>query len=213
MNGISLIWDIDGTLIDSYPAIVSALTQTLLSHGISWDPLEIERFVKQYSINEFFRSMTQGTGFDAPALQKEYGELVHKTDIYSKPMKNAIELLKSTKDKGIEHYIITHRSETTFDILRNNHMDDYFKEVITNNNGFARKPDPTSILYLVSKYDLNKERTFYVGDRSLDMQAANNAEIPGILYLPNPEMDISTEEADYIVDDLIDIEEILDMLD
>lgn len=56
----------------------------------------------------------------------------------------------------------------------------YFIEVVTGDRGFARKPDPEALLYLIDKYDLDKENTYYIGDRLLDVQAAQRAGIQSI---------------------------------
>ena len=52
--------------------------------------------------------------------------------------------------------------------------------MVTSANGFARKPQPEAIEYLVEKYDLDKASTYYVGDRRIDVEAAENAGVKSI---------------------------------
>ena len=81
----------------------------------------------------------------------------------------------------------------------------YFTEVVTALDGFPRKPDPAAILYLLEKYHLSPAASFYVGDRSLDVEAANNAGIGSILFL-DPSSPISaTGHETYVVKDLLEI--------
>ena len=42
-----------------------------------------------------------------------------------------------------------------------------FTEILTSQSGFARKPDPEAAMYLMEKYGLEPEKTYYIGDRSL----------------------------------------------
>lgn len=59
---------------------------------------------------------------------------------------------------------------------------DYFTEIVTTANGFARKPDPEGVNYLVEKYQLDKASTYYVGDRTLDVDVAFNSGIQSINF-------------------------------
>ena len=61
----------------------------------------------------------------------------------------------------------------------------------------------------MNAYGLDRKNTFYVGDRSLDMQCAQNASISGILYLPAFSKGMATGAETYIVNDLMDITKIL----
>ena len=54
-------------------------------------------------------------------------------------------------------------------ILRDLGLDVYFTEILTSQSGFDRKPSPEAATYLISKYHLKPERTFYIGDRTLDI--------------------------------------------
>lgn len=47
-------------------------------------------------------------------------------------------------------------------------------------SGFERKPHPQGIFYLLEKYHLDRDRTYYIGDRRLDVEVAENAGIKSI---------------------------------
>ena len=80
--------------------------------------------------------------------------------------------------------------------------------IITGKDGFKRKPDPSAVLYLVKKYDLDREKTFYIGDRTLDIECAVNAGIKGILYLPEDSPAQKTGKETFIVRDLMEIKDL-----
>jgi len=69
----------------------------------------------------------------------------------------------------------------------------YFREIISGNDDFPKKPDPSSFDYLIAKYHLVKHETLGVGDRDLDVKAAVNAGITSCYFnLDGVEMDIAT---------------------
>ena len=62
------------------------------------------------------------------------------------------------------------------------------REVVTAEQSFARKPDPSAIRYLMEKYDLSPAETIMIGDRELDVLAGHRAGIDSCLIterLPN----------------------------
>ena len=71
-------------------------------------------------------------------------------------------------------------------ILRDLGLDVYFTEILTSQSGFARKPSPEAATHLISKYHLKPERTFYIGDRTLDIEFAQNSGIQSINFLGTP---------------------------
>ena len=71
-------------------------------------------------------------------------------------------------------------------ILRDLGLDVYFTEILTSQSGFARKPSPEAATYLIDKYHLDPEQTYYIGDRTLDIDFAQNSGIQSINFLASP---------------------------
>lgn len=83
---------------------------------------------------------------------------------------------------------------------------------MTGEDGFRRKPDPEGLNYLIEKHMLVRDVTFYVGDRQIDIESANNAGVKSILYLPkNSVAEISGKES-FVVNDLLQIEDIINSI-
>ena len=61
-------------------------------------------------------------------------------------------------------------------------MESYFTEILTSQSGFARKPNPEAATYLLDKYQLDSEKTYYIGDRTLDVEFAQNSGIQSINF-------------------------------
>lgn len=205
----AVIWDLDGTLLDSYDVIVESIYLALKEHKIMMDLEQIHQYAIAFSIKSLFAKVAKEHSVSEASLYTSYSRISSGKYLEIKPMKGAIETLKVLKQNGIENYVFTHRGKTTVPVLENLKMNHFFKEVVTSQNGFSRKPDPEGLTYLMKKYELSPIQTWYVGDRSLDMDCAKNAGIPGILYLPLENIDVSGGSEQYLIKDLLELLQIL----
>ena len=205
----TVIWDLDGTLFDSYDVIVESIYLALKEHKIMMDLEQIHQYAIAFSIKSLFAKVSKEHSVSEASLYTSYSRISSGKYLEIKPMNGAIETLKVLKQNGIENYVFTHRGKTTVPVLENLKMNHFFKEVVTSQNGFSRKPDPEGLTYLMKKYELSPNHTWYVGDRSLDMDCAKNAGIPGILYLPLGNIDVSGGSEQYLIKDLLELLQIL----
>ena len=205
----AFIWDLDGTLLDSYKIIVDSLHQIYLEKGINLDKKEILFDVINESVSYFIQKMEAKYGIPFDDLKDRYSIISGAEKLNIKAMNHAIEILKYLKDKGIPNYVFTHRGKTTESVLKNIEMFSYFDEIVNSLNQFPRKPSPEGLNYLINKYHLDKENTYYVGDRPMDIKCANNAGIKSILYIPNGGVAKQTGKETFIIHDLFDIKDIV----
>ena len=204
----AVIWDLDGTLFDSYDVIVESIYQTFSEYSISCSKEEIHRHAICFSISSLFAEYAQRENMDVRLLNQRYSEISSGKYMDIKIMKHGREVLQGLKNQGVENYVFTHRGKTTIPVMDHLGLMPFFREIVTSQNGFSRKPDPEGLNYLMEKYDLDPARTYYIGDRSLDMDCAKNAKIPGILLMPEGSFDVSGSET-YCVKDLLEILEII----
>lgn len=180
MESFSFLWDMDGTLVDSYPAIVPNVIEACAEHGYTIDAETVYRNVIKSSVGSFLERLeTPHTA----SIKARFQELNDTRIEKIRPMPHARETLSLLRQAGHRHFVYTHRGASCRAILEQCGLLPYFTEIVTALDGFARKPAPDAILYLMNKYDLDPEHCCYVGDRSLDMEAAQNAAIGGILLL------------------------------
>lgn len=204
-----VIWDLDGTLLDSYDVIIESLYLTFLEIGREMSRDEIHRHTIEFSTKSLFQKIAGERGIPMEQLRRRYSEISSEKYLEIKIMRNGREVLQVLKENGIENYVYTHRGRTTLPVLNNLGLTDCFKDILTSQSGFARKPDSEAIVHLIRKHELDPSNTYYVGDRSIDMACAENAGITGILYLPEGSIDVSGGGETYIVRDLMDVLTIL----
>ncbi|SEP67914.1 haloacid dehalogenase superfamily, subfamily IA, variant 3 with third motif having DD or ED/haloacid dehalogenase superfamily, subfamily IA, variant 1 with third motif having Dx(3-4)D or Dx(3-4)E [Streptococcus equinus] len=176
----TLIWDFDGTLVDSYEAIGEALKVTYAHYDLVFDEEWVMSFIIKESVKALLYKVAKEEDLDFAELSTFFKKEQEARDHMIKPMPHLVEVLKQTKQAGVSHFVYTHKGITANDVLERLGVRQYFTEVVTSANGFARKPEPEAINYLIEKYALDKADTFYVGDRRIDVEAAENAGIKSI---------------------------------
>ena len=201
----AFIWDLDGTLLDSYKVIVPSLYEAFREAGLDLDQEEIHREVIYTSVSSCIRRISAETGIAYDAVHKRFTELRVQRDRELRLDPHVKETLSALADSGAGHYLYTHSGRSTESVLARLGISGFFEEIVTNEYGFARKPVPDAVNYLIGKYGLDRGKTFYVGDRTIDMDCAVNAGIRGILYLPEENPCIPNGAESFIVRDLMEI--------
>nr|WP_326213649.1 HAD-IA family hydrolase [uncultured Oscillibacter sp.] len=200
MSGKTFIWDLDGTLLDSYGVIVSSLRRTLEELNVPMEEDEIRRRATAGSVSDVVNSAAAATGRAFSDIKARYSEISGGRYLEITATPHAREALEETAALGAVHFVYTHRGRTTAPVLEHLGLDRFFKEVVSSLNGFPRKPAPDALLYLLEKHRLERDRVYYVGDRTLDVDCAKSAGVRSVLYSPS-----GAGTADYVIRDLLDI--------
>lgn len=208
MSTLAFIWDLDGTLLDSYGAIVSSLYKTYLEFNIELDREAIRQEVIRTSVKTFIAKMDEQTGVPFETMRSRYTEIGTEEKKSIGLMEHAREILTCLQERGARHFVVTHKGDSAHAVLKRLGIYDFFEEIITAKDGFPRKPDPAAVDHLVEKYGLDRKKTYYVGDRTLVIDCAVNAGILSIMYLPEDSPAEASGKETYIVKDLMDISEI-----
>lgn len=183
MSSPAYIWDLDGTLLDSYAIIVSAVHQVFAEHGIHIEKQTIFQEVTATSVSEYIQRIVPQYGQDSAALFRQCYTIQTAMDDEIQLNPHAAEVLHQLHKQGSKHFVYTHKGDTAQSVLDRLGIGHFFTEVVTSAYGFTRKPAPDGITYLVEKYGLDKDQCYYVGDRMIDMVCAASAQIRSVLYL------------------------------
>ena len=205
----AIIWDLDGTLIDSYTVIVESICDGLKELNIEYDKSYIANYVQTKSVTSYLKEISQKYGYSTVFLFDLYYKYSNARTMQIKSLPHAKDILDILHNRGIKHFIYTHKNIVSFEILENLDMLKYFTKILTIDDGFKRKPDPEAINYLIEEYHLDKNDVYYVGDRDLDIESANNANIKSIFYKPENSYGEPTGEETHIVYDLLDIAKLI----
>ena len=180
------IWDLDGTLLDSYDVIVEAAARTAEDAGVRDDKGDVLKAVKQGSVSAYLKDVSARTGETTEDLFQRYRTYTHGMDDRIGLVDGAGEALERLQRAGAIHFVYTH----------------FFREVVTSEYGFSAKPSGEGVRYLLEKYGLDPAQTWYAGDRTLDVFCAKDAGVRALLYLPADSCVSATGKEDRIIRDM-----------
>ena len=199
MQKTAFIWDLDGTLLDSYEAILSGIEETFAQFSIPYDKEQVREFILKFSVQDLLEQVAEERTLDAEILNQVRAQSLAEKNAQVVLMSGAREVLSWADRVGIQQFVYTHKGDNALTILRDLGLESYFMEILTSQSGFARKPSPEAATYLIDKYQLNHDNTYYIGDRTLDVEFAQNSGIQSINFLE------STYEGNHRIQGLADI--------
>lgn len=206
-----LLFDLDGTLVDSAPDIAAAVDETLADRA--WPVAGVER-VRSWIGNGSRKLMERAVLFatnssDEALLHAAHDEfLVHyarhngpETRIFP----GVLEFLAHCQHIGKKMACVTNKPEyLAHALLKHLDMEKYFSLVIGGDTFPQRKPDPTALLHCCEKLNTAIERTLMIGDSETDVKSARNAgmKVLCVSYGYNHGGAVAATNPDWLLDDL-----------
>ena len=160
---MNILWDFDGTLFDTYPALVEGFIHLSgkdmnRDEVLNWLKIDSKTAFKHYGIDE--------------SKREEYTRLHNQ---YAKAGSIPFEHLEDALSRVGDNIIVTHRDkESTIFLLEKFDLRKYFKDIVAvEEQGFARKPDSSAYEYVLKSCHID----LVVGDRDLDLVPARKLNI------------------------------------
>lgn len=176
------LWDFDGTLMDTYPMITDCVQRACLEHGIH-EPAEALLSLLKVELPHCLRVLEQRHGVAADALMADYQRHALEADLsQARPVAGVPELLRSLRERGCRHYIVTHRSRAScLEMLDRHGLTPLFDDMITREDPLPRKPAPDRCAAILDRHGIRREQAVMVGDRPLDILSGRDAGISTLL--------------------------------
>lgn len=182
---LGLIFDLDGTLVDSAPDLRQALNATLAAEGHS--PLGLEE-VKDLTGDGMLPMLARAYAKSGARLSdaEAYGKFQKFVANYrglkgdpSQIYPGVREALDFFQNKGVKMGVCTNKQgAATHKLLDDLDLSRYFKFVAGGDTFPTHKPHPDHVLGVIKKLDVPKENCAMVGDGPNDTTAARGAGIP-----------------------------------
>ncbi|WP_458699406.1 HAD family hydrolase [Sulfurospirillum sp. 1307] len=172
----SIIFDMDGTLLDSSYALTCSVNYVRESIGL--EPVTTEYL--EYYINKPDQNLAK-IFYETKEWQKEHRELFSKhymenANLHVKPYDGAYELLEELKGKNYSLSIATNAFDIfAVNMLKHQNMLDFFDYIVGANMVEKPKPNPDMIYKISNLNSIPLENTVLVGDSLKDESAAKNA--------------------------------------
>ena len=182
----AVIFDLDGTLVDSAPDIRAAASTVLERHGLEPLTLEQTRSYVGHGAAQFVERCLAARGMaDRPGLKAEV--LAGFLDIYESavtltvPYPGVVAALERLSDMGLVLGVCTNKpAAPAHAVLRHLSLDRHFAGLIGGDSLAVRKPDPAPLQAAMT--GLGATAAVFVGDSEVDAETAQRAGVAFALY-------------------------------
>ena len=174
----NILWEVDGALFNTDPAITYAISRSLNDLGLSVALNEINGLSRQ-SIEHCLATFSHRFKLDPVLLRFRFDESCLKVSPERQPpFPGAREICAFIRRRG-RNIIITHRSTDFVEQLLAVHgLAKYFTGIISVTEGYAHKPNPAMFTLALQKFGLEKRNTLVMGSRAIDIRAGRAAGLP-----------------------------------
>ncbi len=205
-----ILFDLDGTLIDTNRLIIESFLHTIRVHQGRQG--KEEEFVPYFGepLIDMLERLAPG---QSPALIKTYREFnIAKHDKLTTQFPGTLETLRKLKDQGITLGVVTSKMKplalrglTLFG------MKEFFQVIVTMEDTDAHKPDPEPLSKALRILGRGTEGVLYVGDATVDIKCARNAGVKSAAVMwsalgRQPLLDL---QPDYVLESMDDLLQII----
>ncbi len=176
----TIIWDLDGTLLDSLEDLKDSTNYALSKFGFA-----------QRTSEEIKKSLGKGVGHlvasSLPCGDKNphFNEVleVFKTHYLensankTRPYPHIINTLEALKANGVKMAVVSNKFDGAVKEISRKYFGDIFELQIGETKNMRRKPAPDMPLYAMQKLGAKKEETLFIGDSEVDLKTAQNTGI------------------------------------
>ena len=208
-----VVFDLDGTLIDTLSGITLALNRTLLECGYKkcdYTKEEVKHFIGG-GARRLFRLGTQKDEID----EKEYSLYCKYYEYYqpvSECFPNVINVLHALKSKGYELFIFSNKPhELLLKLCELKFEKGLFTYIQGQEECYPPKPDVTALNKVLHMFNLDPKDGYYVGDSKFDVLTSRNANLKSVIYKGGYGFidDILVTKPDYLFSDYNELKEII----
>ncbi|MES1164771.1 MAG: HAD-IA family hydrolase, partial [Verrucomicrobiota bacterium] len=182
-----VIFDLDGTLVDSAPDIAWALNATLQEEGIAPLPLDVVTGLVGDGAAKLIQRATAGTtpGRDPAALLARFlDHYARHLSVETRLYPGVADLLQSLSRARVAVALLTNKprglAQALLDALSIAH---HFAAVVGDGDEFPRKPDPAGARAIIARVGVTAARTVMVGDGLPDVRLSHAVPCAGVAAL------------------------------
>ena len=212
----AIVFDLDGTLLDTSKDLLYSTNKTLVEYGYK----EVDRDTLIANVGDGLKlTIIKCTNYDIEDEDKLNNIVKRFNDIYDKnynnetiPYPNTTKLLKELNNMNIKVGCNSNKTHKyTLNLLDSLFSDIKFDCSIGDRINIPKKPNPYSLFEIINTLNVNKDEVLFVGDSENDMKTAINAEVDyaWVSYGYRKYEQIKVFNPTYIINDPLEILDIL----
>lgn len=202
----TVLFDLDGTLLNTLDDLAESVNGVLLSEGYqkrTWE--EIRMFIGDGAKKLMERALPSGTP-ETEILRC----LALFRNVYQKNMRNKTKpydeipaLLMRLKEMGIKIGVVSNKPDEAVKEVCSFYFREHVNAAIGDNMNRKKKPAPDNVYEVLKQLGSRKEKTLYVGDSDVDVVTARNAGLDcvGVAWGYRSREILAEAGADHIIDE------------
>jgi len=175
---VLIVFDLDGTLIDSRRDLAESTNEMLASYGAPALPIDDVTMMVGEGARKLVERALAASGLDPaePDALARFRRIYDRRLLrHTKPYDGVTEMVAQVRALGPLAVLTNKPDEPTRRLLDAFDLSPSFRRVIGGDSSYARKPDPAGLQALMGEFDATPETTWLVGDSMIDVQTARNA--------------------------------------
>jgi phosphoglycolate phosphatase len=201
-----VVFDLDGTLINSLEDLADSANHVLIQHGFPTHPVDAYRYFVGDGVRKLIERILPEEEQTDTRIEQCKAEFVayykihmeDKTSVYP----GITELLKVLKERGLKIAVATNKVHVAVAPLMAKYFPGiHFDSLIGQREGVPVKPAPQIMYDILKETGCQPSEALHVGDTATDMQLAHNAgvESVGVLWGYRPLEELQEAGADHII--------------
>jgi pyrophosphatase PpaX len=199
-----LLFDLDGTLVDSADLILASYRHTMRTHFGEVPPDEVWLQTLGTPLRHAFRRFVD-TDEEVRRLTETYLEFnLARHEELIRPFEGVREALEALLDGGVRLGIVTSKAAagTARSLAACGLPEAWFESIITSDEPIPHKPDPAPVRLALERLGASPDAAAYIGDSVWDMRAGRAAGVAtvAVLWGPFSENELAVEKPDVMID-------------
>ncbi len=206
-----VIFDLDGTLVNSLEDLGNACNSALERFGYPTHPMDSFRYFVGDGVPMLIRRAlpeSERSEENIARVKAVFDEIYGRNyNVCTRPYDGITELLGKLKAEGILIAVASNKPDNFTQTIVTSMFGDTFSYVSGKKEGFEKKPDPQIALHIMEKLGVSPKDVLFAGDSSVDMQTAHNAgcDCIGCVWGFRTLQELADNKATYIANSPIDI--------
>lgn len=217
-NVKAIIFDLDGTLLNTINDITKALNYALVKNGFDQVSVEEAKYLVgsgaktlcERALNKCV-AKTNNQSYSNEDLQNVYNDYMYSYNLWkyntTVPYQSVVKTLHLLRRSGIKLCVLSNKPERdTIDVI-NRYFKGEFDIVYGSKENMPLKPDPTALFEIINSLGLTSDECAYVGDSDVDMLTGKNAKMytVGACYGFRTKKELVASGADVTINSFYDL--------
>ncbi len=211
----AVIFDLDGTLVDSVADIAGAANMALRAHGFEARKTDEYRFFIGEGAREMIKKAlppSAGESDIGKCLEGFMAFYREGFDVHTKLYDGMPELLGALCGRGVKIAVLSNKPQEMTSKIADSLLAGWdFSEIVGHSEKVPRKPDPSGALELCKRMGVSAAASVFVGDSAIDMKTATaSGMLPvGVLWGFRSREELVQSGAAYVMERPGELEEII----